>query len=167
MATGLGLWSHGEYRIKGLCNRPQGLRKAAEASCVAEGSLHGGPEGPPQGTVKVKPGLTCRGLGWVCLICRGELQTGRGNHPGSVLQGKSYQNPLAMGHRVTDWSLLFPPHAIFLPCGMVMYILCTVFSKYVVGFFDFTVSYNEEIALSLRRHLGLETVLRLKGYGDF
>lgn len=48
-----------------------------------------------------------------------------------------------------------------------MYIMCTVFSKYVVGFFDFTVSYNEEIALSLRRHVGLETVLRLKGYRPF
>lgn len=82
-------------------------------------------------------------------------------------EGEPPRKCVAMGHRATDWHLLFPPHAIFLPCGMVMYILYTVFSKYVVGFFDFTVSYNEEIALSLRRYLGLETVLRLKGYGGF
>lgn len=98
---------------------------------MAEGSLRGGPEGPPQGTVKVKPGLTCRGLGWVCPICRGERRQG-GEPPKKCVAREELSEPAGngtQGYRLEfaiSPSRYLPPlwnsnvyyvHCIFQICG--------------------------------------------------
>lgn len=67
------------------------------------------------------------------------------------------------GYRLDCYFLMYS-----LPFGMVMYILCTVYWKYVICFSDFfTVSYNEETALSLSENTwNFKTVLSVKDYGN-
>lgn len=46
-----------DTQVMRLWDLPPRLRRATEAKCVAEESLHSGPEGPLCESVKVKPGL--------------------------------------------------------------------------------------------------------------
>lgn len=63
------------------------------------------------------------------LSAGGKLQTEKGT-PKKCDAREEPSEPSAMGHRNSDWSLLFAHH-VFLPFGIVIYILCAVYWKCV------------------------------------
>lgn len=59
------------------------------------------------------------------LSAGGKLQTEKGT-PKKCVAREEPSEPSAMGHRNSDWSLLFA-HRVFLSFGMVIYILSAVY----------------------------------------
>lgn len=147
-ATGFWLWDSEEHRSKGLCNLPQGLGKATEVSCVAD----------PLRNLCMEALRSCQSEAWIELetsrCCRPGMSAGeccrQGREPPKKCVARvEPSEPYAMGLEFATSSLCLPPFWIG-NLYSVHYVLevCNLF-------FDFTVSYNEEIALSFRRHFGL------------